>query len=130
MANRMHRQGLDGRPRKHLAFLTSESGSRKKRCTIAHANRRNEGYARFWACLTLQMGRTTVMANWMHRQGLDGLPEKKLAFLMSECESPKKWFPIAHENRRNEGYAHFEARLTFKIGRTGGEGQPDAYTRY
>ena len=29
MANRMHKQGLDGRPQKHLAFLTSEYGSPK-----------------------------------------------------------------------------------------------------
>ena len=47
----MHRQGLDGRPRKNLAFLTSESGSPKK-C------RRNEAYALFGARLTLQMART------------------------------------------------------------------------
>ncbi|TMW91232.1 hypothetical protein EJD97_014584 [Solanum chilense] len=57
MANRMHRQGLDGRPRKNLAFLTSESGSTKKWCAIAHENRRNEAYARFGARLTFQMGR-------------------------------------------------------------------------
>ena len=59
MANRMHRQGLDGRPRKNLAFLTLESGSPKKSCAIAHENRRNEGYARFGARLTFQMGRTS-----------------------------------------------------------------------
>ena len=59
MANRMHRQGLDGRTRKNLAFLTSESGSPKKWCAIAHENRRNEAYARFGARLTLQMGRTS-----------------------------------------------------------------------
>ena len=43
----------------------------------------------------------------MHRQGLDGRPQKNLAFLTSEYGSPKKWFAIAHENRRNEGYARF-----------------------
>ena len=54
----MDRQGLDGRPQKKLAFLTLESGSPKKWCAIAHENHRNEAYARFGACLTLQMGRT------------------------------------------------------------------------
>ena len=61
----------------------------------------------------------------MHKQGLDGCP-KKLAFLSSEFGSPKKWFAIAHENHRNEGYARFGARLTLKMGRTGREGQLDA----
>ena len=70
-----------------------------------------------------------VMDNRMHRQGLDGRPRKNMAFLTSEFGSPKKWFAIAHENRRNEGYACFWACLTFKIGRKGREGQPDAYTR-
>ena len=60
MANRMHKQGLDGRPRKHLAFLTSKSGSTKKWCAIAHENRRNEAYARFGARLTLTMGRKSL----------------------------------------------------------------------
>ena len=59
----------------------------------------------------------------MHRQGLDGRPQKKLAFLTSECGLPKKWFAIAHENCRNEGYSRFEARLTLKMGRTGREGK-------
>ena len=58
MANRMHRQGVDGRPRKNLAFLTSESGSPKKCCAIAHENLRNVAYARFRARFTLQMART------------------------------------------------------------------------
>ena len=62
----------------------------------------------------------------MHRQGLDGRPQKKLAFLTSESGSPKSWFAIAHKNHRNEGYARFEARLTFKMGRTGREGQAAA----
>ena len=53
----MHRQGLDGRPRKKLGFLTSESGSPKKWYAIAHENSRKEAYARFRARLTLQMGR-------------------------------------------------------------------------
>ena len=47
MSNRMYRQGLEGRPRKNLAFLKSESGSPKKWCAIQHENRRNEAYARF-----------------------------------------------------------------------------------
>ena len=59
MANRMHRQGLDGRPRKHLAFFTSEFGSLKKCCAIALENRQHEAYARFGARLTLQMVRTS-----------------------------------------------------------------------
>ena len=59
MANRMHREGLEGRPRKNLAFLKSESGSPKKWCAMAHENRRNEGYARLGARLTLQMVRTS-----------------------------------------------------------------------
>ena len=65
MANRMHRQGLDGRPRKNLAFLTSESGLPNKSCAIAHQNRRNEGYARFGARLTFKMG----------QMGRDGQPD-------------------------------------------------------
>ena len=36
MANRMHRQGLERRPQKFFAFLTSESGSPKKWCAIVH----------------------------------------------------------------------------------------------
>ena len=66
------------------------------------------------------------MANRMHIQGHDECLRKNLAFLTSKSESLKKWFSIAHENRRNEGYARFGARLTFKMGPTGLEGQPDA----
>ena len=58
MANRIHRQGLEGRPKTNLAFLTSESGSPNKWCAIAHENHQNEAYARFGARLTLQMART------------------------------------------------------------------------
>ena len=65
----------------------------------------------------------SVMANRMHRQGLDRRPRKIFAFLTSESGSPKKWFAT---NRRNEGYARFGARLTFKMGRKGREVQPDA----
>ena len=83
MANRTHRKGLDGRPRINLAFLTSESGSPKKWCAIAHENRRNEGYARFGTRLTFQMGRTSVIANRMRKQGLKRRPRKNLAFLTS-----------------------------------------------
>ena len=63
-----------------------------------------------------------VMANLMHRQD----PRKNLAFLTTEFGSPKKWCAIAHENRRNEGYACFGARLTFQMGRTRLDGQPYA----
>ena len=108
MANRMHRQGLEGHPRNHLAYLKSESGSPKNWYAIAHENRRNEGYARFKARLTLKWVGQAVMANRMHRQGLDGSPRTNFAFLTSKSGSPKKWFSIAHENRRNEGYARFE----------------------
>ena len=66
-----------------------------------------------------------MMANRMHRQGLKGHPRKNFEFLTSESGSPKKWFAIAQYNRRNEGYARFGACLTFKMGRTGREGQPD-----
>ena len=126
MANHMHRQGLEGRPRKHLAFLTSEFGSPKKWCAIAHENRRNEAYARFGACLTLQMAGQSIMANRMHRQGLDGRRQKNLAFLKSESGSPKKWCAIAHENCRNEAYARFGARLTLQMARTIRDSQPYA----
>ena len=71
-----------------------------------------------------------VMANRMHKQGLEGRPRKHFAFLTSESGSPKKWCAIAHENRRNEGYTRFGDRLTFQMGRKGRDGQPDANTRY
>ena len=58
MANCMHRQGHNGRPRKNLTFFTSDSGSPKK-CAIAHENRQNEVYTRFGTRLTLQIGRTS-----------------------------------------------------------------------
>ena len=61
----------------------------------------------------------------MHRKD-HGRPQKNLVFLTSESGSPKKWCAIAHENRRNEGYASFGARLTLKMGQTGRESQPDA----
>ena len=66
------------------------------------------------------------MANRIHKQGLDGRPQKNLAFFTSESGSPKKWCAMAHENRRNEGYAHFGARLTFQMARTSRDGQPYA----
>ena len=65
----------------------------------------------------------------MRRQGLEGHPHKILAFLTPESGSPKKWCAIAHENRRNEAYARFGARLTLQMGRTIRYGQPYAYTR-
>ena len=58
-ANRIHRKGIDRRPQEKFAFLTSKSGSPKKWYAIAHENCQNEGYARFGARLTLQMGRTS-----------------------------------------------------------------------
>ena len=64
--------------------------------------------------------------NQMHRQGHDERPQKKLAFLTSESGSPKKRFAIAHKNHRNEGNACFGACLSFKMGMTIREGQPDA----
>ena len=67
-----------------------------------------------------------MRANRLYRQGLEGHPQKKLAFLTSESRSAKKWFPIAQENHQNDGYARFEARLTFKMGQTGREGRPYA----
>ena len=68
------------------------------------------------------------MVNRMHRQGHDGRPRKHLAFLTSESGSPKKWYAIAHENRQNEAYARFGARLTFQMGWKSRDGQPYAYT--
>ena len=103
MANRMQRQGLDGRPRKFFAILTSQSESSKKWFAMAHENHRNEGYARFGACLTFKWVGQAVRANRMHRQALDGCPQKHLTFLTSESGLPKKWCSIAHENCRNEG---------------------------
>ena len=111
-----------------MAFLTLESGSPKKWCAIAHEYHLNEAYARFGARLTLQMVKKTVMDNCMHRQGrggqavmsncmhrkgLDGRPQEHFGIFTSEFGSPKKWCDIEHENRRNEGYARFGARLTF-----------------
>ena len=64
-----------------------------------------------------------MMANRMHRQGLDGRPRTNLAFLTSESRSPKKWCVIAHENCLNEPYALFGARLTFQMGRKSRDGQ-------
>ena len=61
-----------------------------------------------------------------NRQGLDGCTRKNMAFFMSEFGSPKKWCAIAHENRRNEAYARFGARLTLQMGRTIRDGQPYA----
>uniref|UniRef100_A0A3Q7HJM2 Uncharacterized protein n=1 Tax=Solanum lycopersicum TaxID=4081 RepID=A0A3Q7HJM2_SOLLC len=69
---------------------------------------------------------SAVMANRMHRQGLDGRPRNFFSFLTSEFGSPKKWCAIAHENRRNEAYAPFGARLTLQMGRTIRDGQPYA----
>ena len=53
---------------------------------------------------------------WMHRQGLEGRPGKNLAFFTSKSVSPQKLFAIGHKYRRDEQYACFGARLTFKMG--------------
>ena len=89
MANGMHRHGLDERPRKNLAFFTSESGSPKKWCSIAQENSRKEGYARFGARLTFKMDGKGREANLMHRQGLDGRPQKNWHFLHRNLDHPK-----------------------------------------
>ena len=65
----------------------------------------------------------------MHRKGLEGRPQKNLAFLTLESRSPKKWCAIPHENHRNEVYARFGARLTLQMGQKSRDGQPYAYTR-
>ena len=109
-----------------MVFLTSESGSPKKWFAIAQENRRNKGMLTSGLVLPLKWVGGAVRANRMPRQGLDGVPKINLAFLTSESGSPKKWLAIAHENRRNEGYDRFGARLTFKMGQTGRDGQPDA----
>ena len=70
-----------------------------------------------------------MMAKRMHSQGLDGRPQKNLAFWTLESGSPKEWCAIAHENRQNVGYARFGARLTLKTGRNDREGQPYAQPR-
>ena len=126
MANRMHRQGLDGRLRKFFAFLTSESGSPKKWCAIAHKNRRNEGMLASGLLWPSKWVLQAVMANRMHRQGLEGRPRKNFALLTSEYGSPKKWCAIAHENHRNKAYASFGDRLTLQMGRKSHDGQPYA----
>ena len=63
-----------------------------------------------------------MIAIRIDRQGLDGRPRKNLAFLTSESESPQKMV----ENRQNEAYARFEARLTLQMGRTSRDGHPYA----
>ena len=70
-----------------------------------------------------------MMANRVHRQGLDERPRKNLAFLTLESGSPQKWCAIAQENCQNEAYARFGARLTLQMARTIRDGQPYAYTK-
>ena len=55
------------------------------------------------------------MANRMHRQGLEGRPQKKFDIFDVGILITQKWCAIAHENRRNEAYARFGARLTLQI---------------
>ena len=66
------------------------------------------------------------MVKWQHIQGLDGRQQNILEFLTSESGSTKKWFAIAHENRRNGVYVRFEASLIFKMGLTVRETQSAA----
>ena len=56
MANCLHIKSLDGLPQIFLAFLMLESRLLKSLFAIAHENRRNGGYTRLGACLTLKMG--------------------------------------------------------------------------
>ena len=126
MANHMHRKDLDGRTRKNLAFLSSESWSPKKSWAIAHENRRNEGMLASGLVWPSKWVGQAVMANRMYRQGFEEPPKKNLAFLTSESRSPKKWCALAHKNLQNEGYARFGARLTFQMCRTSRDGQPYA----
>ena len=94
MANCMHRQGLDGRPRKNLAFLTSESGSPKNGVLKHKKIVEIRGMLASGLVLPSKWVGEAVMANRMHRKGLDGRPQKNLAFLTSESGSPKKWCTI------------------------------------
>ena len=67
-----------------------------------------------------------MRANRLHRQVIKGRTQKNLEFLTLESGIPKKWFAIAHENHRNEGYARFGARLTMKMDCTCCESEPAA----
>ena len=58
MANHMHRQGLDGHPRKNLAFLTSESGW-PKNCGYSTRKSSKWGVCSLRARLTLLIGLTS-----------------------------------------------------------------------
>ena len=66
-----------------------------------------------------------MRANRMHRQGLDRHP-KKIGIFDIRIRITQKMVCYSTENYRNKGYARFGGRLTFKMGRTGREGQPDA----
>ena len=129
MDNRMHRQGLDGRPRKHLAFLTLESGSPKKWCAIVHENCRNEGYAHFGACLTFQMGRTSRDGQLYAQTRSSRKSTKKFGIFDIGIRITQKIVCYSTRNRRHEGYARLGDRLTFQMGRTSRDGQPYAQTR-
>ena len=56
--NRMHNQGLSGRPQNIMAFFMSEFRPPKKWFAIAYENHLNKGYVRFRCRLTIKMGRT------------------------------------------------------------------------
>ena len=96
---------------------------------IAHENRQNELMLASEIVWPSKWVGKVVMDNCMHRQGLNGCLQKNLAFLTSESGSPKKWCAIPHENRRNEAYARFGARLTLQMGRTSRDVQTYALTR-
>ena len=126
MANRMHIQGLEGRPQKNLAFL-HRNLDHPKNGVIYHTKivemRGMLASRLVWPSIWVGQA---VMANRMHIKGFDGRPRKYLAFLTSKSRSPTKWCAIALENRQNEAYARFGARLTFQMGRTSRDGQPYA----
>ena len=126
MAIRMNRKGLDGRPRNNFAFFP-RNPNHPKNGVLKHTKiveiRGMLASELVWPSKWVGQ---TVMANRMHRKGLDGCPRKYLAFLRSKSGSTKKWCAIAHENHQNEGYARFGARLTYQMGRTSLDGQPYA----
>ena len=84
-----YRQGHDGHPKKST-FLTLKFGSPINWCSKPHKNHHNGVSVYFRSRLTLKMRRTTVKANRLHSQGIDGRPQKGFAYLTLEYGSPKK----------------------------------------
>ena len=64
-----------------------------------------------------------MMANRMHRQGLEGRAQKIFDIFDVGILITQKWGAIAHENCQNEAYARFGARFTLQMGRTSRDGQ-------